>query len=1178
VTGGNPGVAGAGYVAVRPRVGSRGSDDPSGARDGPSATLPWDRWATDTRLDILAVPDAGVDGLYHCLPARPLVAVEPTEEPAFSLTVVLDRQPSPSESSIHPFVEQALLGLGLTLRIPDRVLAGLSVQHRPLFARRVAFSLEDGEGSALASADSSGANASAALSATLRREEALGVLSAVVGEPSGLAVRARVSFRTAGAPTVIRLTGSWAAVYDVLGTRIDRGGAISRGDVEAAFGEMVDSGVVGLEGPWPLDRETLSASFRIFLRAAVIILDHEDPESAPDDPAARFPLKDRPHPLVPLDVSQSTSEAALREVDVLSPLEDVLSAALEGRDLSRFVGLVGPRGGSGVSPVPRLVRSSRSRARGSARAGAALVAGNEASLRSLAVALSPDRDVSIPAAALASADVAIRRPIGLAHVAAWAVDDMVLVAEPGGEAPRSLPVVEDPAAPVWVDRMDAGRFWYPPSFVLRSPEPNQDPETSPFRFSFIRSGLTAGLATGLSGMVRFTLERTRSDATRAALTERGDPPADPVPTGNLSVTLEIPFRETGTGRTAGQTFVAAIEDAGDQIVATVDLLDDWVRLAYGALAYPDFQAQPARIRVAYAIQAYRPVEPGGTQVAFGGKLSSIGAVASVAELTDRAGQPVFVAGDRSLRSSGAVITLGAEPAVAGSRSRPRRGSPLVHATPVAETRSRSRDMEPPARPMLLGGALGLVAHGTMAAAVSEAAIHVPLTVMASPEVVLSPVVLQALQETEYAVQTVVREEAPEAQFPCASLGAFYVQSSPGGDAPVGCQDVLRLGEIRYRQYEEITELRDPRFGVYRSLQQPGRFLVVPKAYRITRYGPSEPGDRAFRPVILLYALFPGMTDEDGVPAGAPEAPRYFLTATLQPDIPYHARRDLMERLGPFTPHGKDVQLDYPTDPAIQSRLSYRWALPQGIEEPTVRLVWDTFQVSVSTGLDDALVLTTMIETGGLSGDVTFELNDGLALTSALVLDTSVVGPWAAGPVTSSLSASRVKLTNRIERAVNVLDVVLEREGAPRQRVPVDATIDPDEDIDVVVETSGVAEAYPVYEVVPGRLSLEQLNVFTEDITAQVVFVNQVNYANHDLASLGLEARVKGVQGTHRATMGSGQSCAVELTLPLTGYLEARVIEFQVTKTTTSGSVSRTPWLTWSLEDGAVVGVTWELIQ
>ena len=216
-------------------------------------------------------------------------------------------------------------------------------------------------------------------------------------------------------------------------------------------------------------------------------------------------------------------------------------------------------------------------------------------------------------------------------------------------------------------------------------------------------------------------------------------------------------------------------------------------------------------------------------------------------------------------------------------------------------------------------------------------------ILERPELVLAPEVVNEVRAETYATQTLIHEESPDALYPCASLGTFYRQVTPEGETAIGCQDTLRLGETVHRQYEELPDLSSSQCRVYRSLQQPGRFLVVPAAYRITRYGAAEPADRAYRPAIMIYAL---------LGEGAAES-HYFFRATLEPDLPIFVREGLREHLILLAPFGHTPVLEFPTDPTLQdpdAPTMFRWALPDGISAPEVHQTWDGFQISLSTGL------------------------------------------------------------------------------------------------------------------------------------------------------------------------------------------------------------------------------------
>ncbi len=849
--------------------------------------------------------------------------------------------------------------------------------------------------------------------------------------------------------------------------------------------------------------------------------------------------------------------ASTRTLSLRTPLDRILPEALAGYDRNRFVSLVAEVEGAAVPrTVPRLVESGRPRGvpGGNPNGGGVpplRLAALGGAPRSFALALTPDRGVPPKADALIASDLTYRLPIAATHIGIWAADDAVLDAPSEQQEPESLPVIDDPSAPFWIDRADATKAWYAPGFELAQPAPNEDPAGAPFLFTFTTAGVTSGgsLSTGLDATVRFTIDQTVPAATASALAAAGRT-ASPVPLGNLSVTLAVPFRDQASGESRTQTFAGTVEQRDASLVVTVELLNDWVRLCYGALAFPGFQAEPAHLLISYAYRAYTPVsEQEPPHVYYGGKINSVGLVGTAAELPAHLERPMFVAADRSLHTPSAVLRL----------------------EPEAPSGTGTRAMPVPGR---LGVGMPLIGHlpphingGFDPAPVTAE----PPIVAVHPPIQLEPPIIAP----RYVARSLVQQTTLDATYPCSSLGAFYRQADQAGDlegtsTSVGCQDALRLGQASPKLFDEMIELADPKFRVFRSLQQPGRFLLLPAAFRITRYGPSEPSDRAYRPVILVYATL------DPTPANS----RYFFTATLQPDVPYFARRRLMDRLIASTPDGRTPILDLPISPSVQATPTYRWAVPDVMDQPQVLAAWDSLQVSVSAGLADALTTSTIIQTSGLAGSVSFALSDGSTLTSTLVIDTQVGGPWDRGPVEvtpGSGIAAGVTMTNRIEQSVSVTDVVIAGVADP---VSVDATIAPGASASVNLPAGAAQplDAYPIYAVAPGHLTLQQLDVFTEDLTAQVLFVNLVNYSNHDLTSLDLALRLQGSPETHQVALAENQTTSVDVVFPLDSYLRSQTIEFQVTKTPTSGAPSVTAWTAWDLAQGTVIDITWDRLQ
>lgn len=759
------------------------------------------------------------------------------------------------------------------------------------------------------------------------------------------------------------------------------------------------------------------------------------------------------------------------------PLDAVLGGIADGVALARIVDVIAPSDAGGYERVPSLVTARRSRDRGRA-ALPVMVAAH--TVVPVAAAVTPHPAAPANAHVLMASDAA--QPVAAAHhVNIALLDHIVLTSVSTAPVVEHLPVVDDVTSAIFKDRADPNTYWYPPVFTLKVPAASDDPNSSAFAFTFRRTGVEPGPPPRptLEATVRFVLDAGMSPEAQSALAQLNHPAAAPLPLDGLSVTLDVPYMEHGTLQ--AQSFAAQIEQSGTTITATVPLLDDAVRMAYGSLAYPaDFQAQPAALSVAYTYRAYTPVPAGGLHLVAGGKIALL------------------------------PIALGRQ---------------LARALPAS--------------------AMGAV--------------------MIRPSLMLSAEAVHVAAEPQYAIRPVGRDQRVDAKFACGDFGAFYADATSQPASRVGCTDALKLGEIALKLYDEIVELRSTPFRVYRSLTQPGMFLVCPSTYRIARFGHAD-GDKAFRPAVMVYSVL----DPD------PSKNAFFLQATLQPDIPVDARIGLETALAAKSPHGQAPVIRYPTELSFSTPPVYHWMLPDGIGMPSVQLLPDSFAVGVSTDLTNALLLINVIQQSGLNGSVTFEFEDGTSLQSALTLDTSFTGPWDTGPVEASIGAAAVTLTNRIERPVNVFDLFVASGGAVPQQRPVNATLAPDETRDVPL-TAVADAAYCTYAVAPGPAKLDELDIFIEDVTTNVIFVNQVSLPAHNLKGLSAEARLKGTAHVYELPDVSGASTSLTLTLPLTSYLDAQTLEYRITKIATDGTASPTSWLEADLRQSGVVSITWDLI-
>ncbi len=409
----------------------------------------------------------------------------------------------------------------------------------------------------------------------------------------------------------------------------------------------------------------------------------------------------------------------------------------------------------------------------------------------------------------------------------------------------------------------------------------------------------------------------------------------------------------------------------------------------------------------------------------------------------------------------------------------------------------------------------------------------------------------------------MRQHVIAAAFPCNTFGSLYLQvdDADGHRHAIGCQDALRLGESAARPFEELPELRQPDYQVWRSLQQPGRFLVQPTAFRVARYAASHP-TFAFRPVMMLYGT---LTDTPGMD-------RYTLSATLIADVSPARLSLLRAALVAFSPAGVTPEIFWPTDPSVGAATAATWLVPGSAPPPQSLVVVDGVTVSFTTAGADALLLTAMIGHGGVTGALSFALSDGTRLDSALLLDGLTAGPPDTGPVTVTIAGATATLTNRTGQPMNVFGLAL---IGPGGAMPAAAglTLAPGATADVPIPagaTTALADARPA-----SAASIQELDIFVEDVTQTVQFINQIVFSNHAITTLRVAARIAGTTHEEASDLAEGAVITLSFTLPITAYLAPRGLEFAITRTDATGTHT-TPWQSRDLTTGSVVGVTFDM--
>ncbi|HZO89435.1 MAG TPA: hypothetical protein VFB38_13980 [Chthonomonadaceae bacterium] len=1138
-------------------------------------------------------PDVGQ--IVYYLPVAPQLGRTENGEPAFSLTLILRRQPTPEEETLDGLIQQGRLTLGLTLDVPSEAVEALGtspdIAYRPLFARQVRFALaKDGQALEGGEAVATGANAHAGLSLDLDRENTLAVLDALERVPSAITVCAEVAYRTVMQAQKLHWKGNWADIYDFLKPSFGADNTIPYPALQQQFldlfqADLLAAGYVSASGQETPVAETERAGlFSAFLRLANRQILQANTRLLLDDPGQTYALLDRPSPYYALDVSQTSAGLAAGEQTLMltAPLEQLIGGLLDGRDANAYIHPVcpDPAGSGALVPVPpRVTTPSSSRQSRDVSAAPMCLAATGGPVKSMALAMRPDTSQPVPAKALAASDLA--RPIltdGGKH--RWIYDDLILD-RPDIPILLSLPVIND-AQPsvVWRDRATPSKYWYAPAFEVVQPTPNQTADASPFLFTYKSSGATADGQPGLEATIRFTLRPIMAQEVQAALQALGNPEAHPVPTNNLAVALSLPYLDQNHA-TQTQRLAATVEPTGDTLLVTVSLLDATVRICYGALAYPNFQSIPAKLIVTYAFRAYVPIpDDDRLQLVYGGKIAVTPVVRPEVMEKPIASRAYLDASELAYKMPIGEMRFQREAPQAASYAAVVRDYAPNAALAPSPSASMGRGgavalMERAAAsavalaPAPAATATAVVTTRPAAAAIAPAAQAVALKpgVVVRPDIEVAGILDKLRLQVHFAIQTQFHQEEPVALFPCATLGAFYLREADGEKAPIGCQDTFQLGQMVLKLYEEIPELKNESFyRVFRSLQQPGRFLVLPNVYRITRYAATE-GSQAYHPVIVVHSAHDATTASNN---------RYFFEATLEPDLPPYVRRELQSRLKAYA---ASPVVEYPTE--IESDTAYAWVLGVTDTQHIELKAGNAFWVSFGTDAANALILESLLKNSGISGVATFTLPDGMALQSQLELNLSrIVGPWSSGPLAVQVQPGSATLTNRIETPVNVTQLRLYDATGAMQAVPAERTLAPGESQQVTLP-GPAGEVQAVYQVPPGSpASIEEIATYLEDIRTNVIFVNLVNYANHDLTQLAVQARIKDVDQTYNLAFSEDQRISdVAIQLPLTTYLDKHILQFQVTKTLSAGQSVATSWLEWDLAaQGNVISVTWDMIQ
>lgn len=1075
--------------------------------------------------------------------AAPSAVIGPDGGPVLSLVVVLERQPPPDEPSVIPLVQSSTLSFDVAVGLSDDDLAALDAssgrEHHRLFMSRVDYRLYRSVGDVrepdLATGSAQGTVGRAALSASLDREGTLDVLAALRGAPSAWTVEALVRYARRSGPQKLWFRAAWADIWDALAARaVD--GVVDLDTVGHAVRDLLaDDRLTVTPDTEPVDPDEVA---RLVLTQASVVLDRSEPSS--------WHLRPRPHPAAAFDYMSTLSSRATSTLSLTASLDRILGGSLTGLPLDRYVSLVAPSSRGGVTPVAARRKGRGSRADGQST-GATVLAVNNGRLESLAVFAEPRRVSTAAAVFAASAAgrpaLAVERPPALEHLQ---LDDMRVLLP--GDRSESLPVVDDVEAAAWSDRHDRRVRWYAPRTELVRPDPSAQPGESPFLFRFHRTGVTDDSRPALEATITLTVRRTAApgadrSSVKSLLRE--------VPVQKVTAALEVPFVDRADGSPKYQTLAGTVLPTEDGWSVQIRAVNDWVRICYRALSAAVPDAQPAMLRLDYTFSGYTPVHRGKWHVALQRSTAVLPVVFAARDFDMAEDRTVFDARAMTLHTGAADIVFRRE---APGEAREGNGAVGIQPSEGAGVRATAARRAPGAvtrKPKPLD-------RGRVRAKPSVVALE-PQMRPFTPPVFADPVV--------FAKRSFARRLTVPVQLSCASFGHLYRETTSSGDVPVGCQNALQLGELRYSLFAELPAHRTEHCSVHRLLQQPGRFVVAPTRYGITRHEASE-GELAYRPCVVLYAVLDLEVAENN---------RVQLDVTLQPDLGVDARAELLSELRALDPH---PQLLLPTE-VDGVRATFDWALPKtGTTVSTTVLAGGLVRVGITCSLPDWLLLRLQLERMSVSGTATFDYPDGSSLRAALTVDLArMLGPWESGPVEAALTGTRAVLTNRTESAVDIGDLICTTPDG-RTRVAVARSLEAGESVDVPVPST-VTSVLPAVTVPRGEpVKIEESRSFMDSLETNVIFLNLIALGARKVSRLSIDARIRGLPGEQDTQLTDAVPTAeVRFVLPLATYLTIRVLEYRVTVHHADEDPTVGAWVPWNLAaQGNIIGLAWEQVE
>ncbi|CAI9401357.1 hypothetical protein [Aestuariimicrobium sp. T2.26MG-19.2B] len=401
------------------------------------------------------------------------------------------------------------------------------------------------------------------------------------------------------------------------------------------------------------------------------------------------------------------------------------------------------------------------------------------------------------------------------------------------------------------------------------------------------------------------------------------------------------------------------------------------------------------------------------------------------------------------------------------------------------------------------------------------------------------------------IQTAATTNLP-ALFPCADDGQLYRQSGTDGWQAIGCQPALSLGQAEYRTWQRETVTSVAGVQVFRSLTQPGRYLLLPNTYDVGRHRLDDT-EEPLAPTLLLSTVL----DTEN-----PTNIRCVLVAALESPVTTAQRARLAAELSARA--GRPVELVNPWDAGLVPTIS--WAVPLNMTVASMPIATG-FTLLLTTDIPGVLLLQSILTASSLMGSASYTLpgGDHPQCTLRLALN-QVVGP-PDGPISVSRSGDQLTLTNKAGRRVSVASVLVAGQPVATPAT----TIDPQGSSVVDLPAGTGSDLALDWQLEPGSEALDEDRSYIDDLNLGLSFIATGNLT--DIVGLEVATELLGHQPAPVELSAAHPQGDVQFVLPLTVYAADPVLHYTVTTIATDGSRTSAPPVDWHVHsDGALIAI------